>query len=73
MFQFSSLKLPIIQAPMAGGVNTPRLASAVSNAGGIGSFGFSYSKPDKINKDLIETKALTNGAINANFFVFSDV
>jgi nitronate monooxygenase len=71
MFQFSTLKLPIIQAPMAGGINTPGLASAVSNAGGVGSFGFSYSKPDKINKDLIETRALTNGAINANFFVFS--
>ena len=71
MFQFSELQLPIIQAPMAGGLNTPRLVSAVSNAGGVGSFGFSYSKPDKINKDLIETKALTNGVINANFFIFS--
>ena len=73
MFKLSNLGLPIIQAPMAGGVNNPRLASEVSNAGGVGSFGFSYSTPQKISEDLAATKALTNGPINANFFVFSPV
>jgi len=73
MFKLSNLALPIIQAPMAGGVNNPRLASEVSNAGGVGSFGFSYSTPQKISEDLAATKALTNGPINANFFVFSPV
>lgn len=73
MFSFSKLSLPIIQAPMAGGINNPRLASEVSNAGGIGSFGFSYSTPQKISEDLLATRALTNGPINANFFVFSPV
>ena len=34
---------PIIQAPMAGGITTPELVSAVCQAGGIGSFGFAYS------------------------------
>ncbi|MEC7489897.1 MAG: nitronate monooxygenase [Pseudomonadota bacterium] len=70
MFNFSKLKLPIIQAPMAGGMNTPELASAVANAGGVGSFGFAYSTPQQITEDLIATKALTNGPINANVFVF---
>ena len=55
---------------MAGGPNTPQLASAVANAGGVGSFGFTYDKPEKIDENLRETKALTNGYINANFFVF---
>ena len=73
MFSFSKLSLPIIQAPMAGGINNPRLASEVSHAGGIGSFGFAYSTPQKINEDLAATRALTNGPINANFFVFSPV
>ncbi|MEI8401651.1 MAG: nitronate monooxygenase [Alcaligenaceae bacterium] len=73
MFNLSNLGIPIIQAPMAGGINNPRLASEVSNAGGVGSFGFSYSTPQKISEDLAATKALTKGPINANFFVFSPV
>lgn len=73
MFSFSKLGVPVIQAPMAGGINNPRLASEVSKAGGVGSFGFSYSTPQKISEDLAATRALTNGPINANFFVFSAV
>ncbi|CAN1483770.1 COG2070 Dioxygenases related to 2-nitropropane dioxygenase [Burkholderiaceae bacterium] len=73
MFSFSKLSLPIIQAPMAGGINNPRLASEVSNAGGVGSFGFAYSTAQKISEDLAATRALTGGPINANFFVFSPV
>ena len=70
MFQFSELKIPVVQAPMAGGPNTPALASAVSNSGGVGSFGFAYSTPKKIKADMTATRALTMGPINANFFVF---
>lgn len=73
MFNFSALEIPIIQAPMAGGINNPKLASEVANAGGVGSFGFAYSTPQKISEDLMATKALTKGPINANFFVFSPV
>lgn len=70
---FSQLRIPVIAAPMAGGVNTPALAAAVANAGGVGSFGFAYSTPEKIEADLIATKQLTSGPINANFFVFAPV
>lgn len=73
MFEFSQLSVPIIQAPMAGGLNTPLLASGVSNAGGVGSFGFAYTSAEKIAQDLSETKALTSGPVNANFFVFQPV
>ncbi len=73
MFNLSQLSAPIIQAPMAGGINTPRLASEVSNAGGLGSFGFAYSTPQKISDDLAAARALTDGPINANFFVFNPV
>jgi nitronate monooxygenase len=72
-FDFASLTVPVIQAPMAGGVNTPALAAAVANAGGVGSFGFAYSSPQKIKDDLFAVKALTSGPINANFFIFQDV
>jgi nitronate monooxygenase len=73
MFKLTKLGAPIIQAPMAGGINTPKLAAEVSNNGGLGSFGFAYSTAQKISDDLLATRALTTGPINANFFVFSSV
>lgn len=66
----SRLKFPIIQAPMAGGLNTPELVAEVANYGGVGSFGFAYSTPQKIEEDLTKTSALSKGVINANFFIF---
>jgi NAD(P)H-dependent flavin oxidoreductase YrpB (nitropropane dioxygenase family) len=48
MFEFSQLRLPIIQAPMAAGLNTPLLANSVCNEGGVGSFDSAYTDTDKI-------------------------
>jgi nitronate monooxygenase len=73
MFSFAQLALPLIQAPMAGGITTPQLVAAVANQGGVGSFGFAYSTPEKIHADLLMAQSLTGGPINANFFVFSPV
>jgi nitronate monooxygenase len=73
VFNFTQLHLPIIQAPMAGGITTPQLVAAVANQGGVGSFGFAYSAPEKIHADLVAAQSLTSGPINANFFVFSPV
>lgn len=72
-FSLDKLRVPIIQAPMAGGTCTPALVGAVSNAGGLGSFGFAYCTPQKISDDLAAVKRLTSGPVNANFFVFHDV
>ena len=58
---------------MAGGITTPQLVAAVANQGGVGSFGFAYSAPEKIHADLVAAQSLTSGPINANFFVFSSV
>ena len=72
--KFPKLKTPfIIAAPMNGGINNPRFAAAVANAGGVGSFGFAYHTPEKIVTDLRETRKLTDGPINANFFVYGNV
>lgn len=71
MFDFSKLLLPVVQAPMAGGITTPELVAAVANGGGVGSFGFAYSSPEKIQADLAMARSLTSGPLNANFFVFS--
>jgi len=70
---FPALACPIVLAPMAGGPNTPALAAAVANGGGLGSFGFAYSTPERIAADLGAARALTRGVLNANFFVFRDV
>ena len=58
---------------MAGGITTPKLVAAVANQGGVGSFGFAYSAPEKIHTDLVAAQSLTSGPINANFFVFNPV
>jgi nitronate monooxygenase len=43
-----NLQHPIIQAPMAGGGDTPDLVAAVCNAGGMGFIGAAYSSPEQI-------------------------
>ena len=72
----SELRVPVISDPMAGGLNNPKMAAAVVQAGGVGSFGFAYSTPEKIESDLHTTQNLLNGsvaALNANFFVFKSI
>ncbi|TCF98598.1 2-nitropropane dioxygenase [Paraburkholderia strydomiana] len=61
------VQYPIIQAPMAG-VATPRLAAAVSNAGGLGSLGLGASTTAQAGKMIEETRALTNLPFNVNVF-----
>jgi nitronate monooxygenase len=62
-------RLPIIQAPMAGGVTTPALVAAASKAGALGSFGFAYTQPEAMQRDVEAVRALTDAPINLNFFV----
>jgi nitronate monooxygenase len=62
-------RLPIIQAPMAGGITTPALVAAAGNAGALGSFGFAYTQPEAMARDIQAARALTTAPINANFFV----
>ena len=49
---FRNLRVPIIQAPMAGGSNTPEMVAAVSEAGALGSFGFAASNSDAIRSEI---------------------
>jgi nitronate monooxygenase len=59
---------PIVQAPMAGGSDTPALAAAVSNAGGLGSLGVSYLTPDQIAESMRQVRARTDRPFNTNLF-----
>lgn len=67
MTGFPGMRLPIIQAPMAG-VATPALAAAVSNAGGLGSLGIGASTVAQARQAIRETRALTDLPFNVNVF-----
>ena len=60
-------KHPIIQAPMAGST-TVELVAAVSNAGGIGSMGYSETPTEQIMEDAVKIRKLTDKPFNLNFF-----
>jgi nitronate monooxygenase len=62
------IRHPIIQAPMAGGPGTPRLAAAVSNAGALGSLAGGYLTPDGVAKEFDEARALTSKPLAINLF-----
>ncbi|RCK12653.1 hypothetical protein DT075_09525 [Bacillus licheniformis] len=47
-----SLSKPVIQAPMAGGPTTPRLAAAVSDCGGLGGLASQNADPD-VKRDML--------------------
>jgi len=58
---------PIVQAPMAGS-DSPALAAAVANAGGMGSLGCSAMAPETLRAAWGAARGATNGALNLNFF-----
>jgi nitronate monooxygenase len=68
-FDFHDLARPIIGAPMAGGPSTPRLAAAVTNAGGLGFLGAGYLTAARLADDIAATRLLTSGPVGVNLFV----
>lgn len=61
------IRLPIIQAPMAG-VQNSKLAVAVSNAGGLGSLPCAMLGPDVLRAEIKTMQAQTTRPFNLNFF-----
>ncbi|MFF2090036.1 NAD(P)H-dependent flavin oxidoreductase [Paenibacillus sp. NPDC058174] len=64
-----NIQFPIIQAPMAGGPTTAELVAEVSNAGGLGSLGAAYLKPEKLRNTIQEIRQLTELPFGVNLFV----
>lgn len=58
---------PILQAPM-GGESTPAMASAVSNAGGLGGLGCTFMPMDELREKAETIRSGTNRPFNLNFF-----
>ena len=59
--------LPIVQAPMAG-CDTPPLASAVADAGGLGSLACAMRSPDDIRAAVQAFRTGGDRPLNLNFF-----
>jgi nitronate monooxygenase len=59
---------PIIQAPMAGGGDTPGLVAAVCEAGALGSIGAAYLTPEQITETARAVRMLTSRPFGINLF-----
>lgn len=62
------LQRPVILAPMAGGISTPALVAAVSEAGGLGSLGAAYLTPQQISAEIAAVRGLTKRPFAVNLF-----
>ena len=62
-----AIDVPIVLAPMAGN-STPELIAAVSNAGGLGSYGCAMLSNEQLIEEAARIRALTNRSFNLNFF-----
>lgn len=62
------LRCPILQAPMAGGGDTPELIAAVCEAGGFGSIGGAYLTPAAITQAAQKIRSRTNRGFGVNLF-----
>jgi nitronate monooxygenase len=63
------LRVPVVQAPMAGGATTPAMVAAVSNAGGLGFLAGAALTPGKIASEVAAIRALTDRPFGVNLFV----
>lgn len=67
--EFLKIKIPLIQAPMAGAAMNPALIAAVSNAGGLGSLGAGYLTPDQIRQAIQQIRKLSDRPFAVNLFI----
>ncbi|WP_151484389.1 nitronate monooxygenase [Streptomyces albicerus] len=61
--------LPIVQAPMAGGVSVPALAAAVSEAGGLGFLAAGYKTADGMYQEIKQLRGATSRPFGVNLFM----
>src|ERR1700733_996635 len=62
------IRLPIVQAPMAG-ISSPAMAAAVTENGGLGSLGVGAMTAAKAREAIYQFRALSSGPLNVNVFV----
>jgi nitronate monooxygenase len=62
------VRLPILQAPMAGGWTTPQLVAAVCEAGGLGSIAGAMLSPDALRAEIDAVRSQTSRPFAVNLF-----
>lgn len=67
-----ALAEPIVQAPMAGGPSTARLAAAVSRAGGLGFLAAGYRPVEAVAAEIARVRAETELPFGLNLFLPGD-
>lgn len=65
----SERAVPVMGAPMAGGISTPELVAAVSSAGGLGFLAAGYLSEQALADQIARTRALTGEPFGVNVFV----
>lgn len=63
------IRHPIIQGPFGGGFSSTELVAAVSNAGGLGSFGAHNLSAEEIHATAAEIRTLTDKSFALNLWV----
>ena len=67
LLQTLGIRLPILQAPMAG-VSTPAMAAAVSNAGGLGAIGVGAADAETARQMIRAVRSASGRPFNVNVF-----
>jgi nitronate monooxygenase len=62
------IRVPIVQAPMAGGPSSPELVAACCAAGALGGFGFAYTQPADMEKQASWVRERTPSPFVINLF-----
>ncbi|EWT03066.1 nitroalkane oxidase [Intrasporangium oryzae NRRL B-24470] len=65
----SSLDVPVVGAPMAGGPSTPELVAAVGDAGGLGFLAGAYLTTEALARDIADVWDATSRPFGVNLFV----
>ena len=66
------LAYPIVQGPFGGGLSSPALAAAVSNLGGLGSYGAQGHTPERIREVAAAIRGLTERPFAMNLWVSTE-
>jgi nitronate monooxygenase len=64
----SELRVPVVQAPLAGGVSTPELAAAVASAGVLGFLEAGYKPAAAVGEEIARLRSLTDEPFGVNVF-----
>ena len=66
---FKNPALPVRQAPMAGGITTPKFVAACAEAGFWPVYASGYRDSQQVSTDINQIKKLTRKSIEVNLFV----